>query len=162
MKMSEGIEWSLHCCTVLGSLPPGVALPGARLAEFHDVPPAYLGKQLQRLARAGIVESVAGRKGGFRLGRAAAEITLLDVVEAIEGTAPAFRCTEIRQQGPSAIGRRHYVKPCGIAAAMHRAEDAWKAELRAVTVADLLAELETGVDIRQTDKAITWLTEVLT
>ena len=102
-----------------------------------------------------------GRKGGFRLGRPPADISLLDVVEAIEGTAPAFRCTEIRQQGPSAIGRRNYVNPCGIATAMRRAEDAWKAELRAVTIADLLAELETSVDIRQTEKAITWLMEVL-
>ena len=161
MKMSDGIEWSLHCCTLLGALPPAQTLSGARLAEFHDVPPAYLGKQLQQLAKAGIVESVAGRKGGFRLARRPADITLLDVVEAIEGTAPAFRCTEIRQQGPSAVGRRNYVSPCGIAAAMRRAEDAWKAELRAVTIADLLDELETSVDIRQTEKAIAWLTEVL-
>lgn len=159
--MSDGIEWGIHCCTLLGALPPEHTLSGARLAEFHDVPPAYLGKQLQQLAKAGIVESVSGRNGGFRLGRSPAEISLLDVVEAIEGTAPAFRCTEIRQQGPSAIGRRHYVEPCGIASAMRRAEDAWKAELRAVTIADLLAELETSVDIRQTEKAITWLMEVL-
>ena len=159
--MSDGIEWSIHCLTLLGALPPDQPLSGARLAEFHDVPPAYLGKQLQQLAKAGIVESVPGRNGGFRLGRPPADISLLDVVEAIEGTAPAFRCTEIRQQGPSAIGRRNYVNPCGIATAMRRAEDAWKAELRAVTIADLLAELETSVDIRQTEKAITWLMEVL-
>lgn len=161
MKMSDGIEWSIHCLTLLGSLPPDRPLSGARLAEFHDVPAAYLGKQLQQLARAGIVESVPGRNGGFRIGRPPAEISLLDVVEAIEGTAPAFRCTEIRQQGPSAIARRNYVDPCGIAVAMRRAEDAWKAELRAVTIADLLAELETSVHIRQTEKAIAWLMEVL-
>ena len=161
MRLGQGIEWSLHCCTVLGSLPPGVALPGARLAEFHDVPPAYLTKQLQALGSAGIVESVPGRRGGYRLAKAPSDISLLDVVLAIEGDEPAFRCTEIRQQGPSSVAARHYVAPCGIARAMWRAEDAWRAELRSVTIADLLAELPTSVSKEQTEKAIVWMTEVL-
>ena len=77
MKLGEGLEWSLHCCTVLGSLPPGVALPASRLAEFHDVPPAYLAKQLQAMSRAGIVETTPGRRGGYRLARPAGEVSLL-------------------------------------------------------------------------------------
>ncbi len=161
MRLSNGIEWSLHCCTVLGSLPPDTTLPGSKLAEFHDVPAAYLTKHLQALGRAGIVESVPGRRGGFRLGRPPQDITLLDVVLAIEGDEPAFRCSEIRQRGPSAVGAEHYVRPCGIARAMWRAEDAWRQELRGVTVADLLAELETTLSTEQAEKAIEWMIGVM-
>ena len=45
--MSDGVEWAIHCCTMLAVLPDGEALPAARLAEFHEVPPAYLAKHLQ-------------------------------------------------------------------------------------------------------------------
>ena len=72
MQLGEGVEWALHCCTVLALVPPDRTLPAARLAEFHGVPPAYLAKHLQALAQAGIVESVPGRKGGYRLVRPAA------------------------------------------------------------------------------------------
>lgn len=161
MRLAQGVEWSVHCCTVLGTLPPDTALSGARLAEFHDVPSAYLTKQLQALAAAGIVESTPGRRGGYRLARPAAEVSLLDIVLAIEGPDPAFRCSEIRQRGPSAIGARHYVKPCGIARAMWRAEDAWRQELQAVTIADLLEELGTTLHQQQAEKAINWMVEVL-
>ena len=161
MKLSEGVEWSVHCCTVLGAMPPEVMISGARLAEFHGVPAPYLVKQLQKLSQAGIVDAVAGRSGGYRLARPAGEITLLDVVLALEGAEPAFRCTEIRQQGPSAVATPRYVRPCGIAKAMWRAEDAWRAELQAVTIADINRELATSVDPTQIAKAIEWFQEVL-
>lgn len=143
--MSEGVEWTLHCCTVLATLPAGQTLPAAKLAEFHEVPPAYLAKHLQATAAAGITETVSGPRGGYRLARPAAEIAVLDVVLAVDGEAPAFRCTEIRQQGPTAGPPNLYPAPCGIARAMWRAEDAWRAELRATTIADLVAELLVSV-----------------
>ena len=93
MKLGDGVEWGLHCCTLLALLPDDAALPASRLAEFHGVPAAYLAKHLQSLSRAGIVEAEAGPRGGYRLARPPAEVTLLDVVEAVEGRAPAFRCT---------------------------------------------------------------------
>ena len=67
---------------------------------------------------AGVVEPVTGRNGGYRLARPAGEITMLDVVLAVNGDEPAFRCSEIRQRGPSAIAPERYVQPCGIARAM--------------------------------------------
>src|SRR3954471_22381348 len=115
MKIGEGVEWAVHCCTILALLPDGATLPASRLAEYHGVPAAYLAKHLQALSRAGIVESAAGKRGGYRPARPAAEISLLDVVLAVEGGEPAFRCTEIRQRGPAALGPRSYRAPCSIA-----------------------------------------------
>jgi Rrf2 family protein len=159
MRMSEGIEWGLHCATVLAALPPGATLPGKALAEFHGVSESYLLKHLQALTGAGLLESVPGPKGGYRLARPPEQITLLDVVEAIEGREPAFRCTEIRQRGPAALDTGAYRLPCGIHAAMLRAEAAWRQSLRAQTVADLLAGLIGTVDPKQIEKGAAWLQE---
>jgi len=161
MKLSDGVEWGLHCCTLLALLPDDAALPASRLAEFHGVPAAYLAKHLQALSRAGIVEAVAGARGGYRLARPAAEVTLLDVVEAVEGRTPAFRCTEIRQRGPAALPAREYRVACSITRAMHRAEDAWRADLRSQTIADLVLSLATSVHPRAAAKAAAWFQEVL-
>jgi Rrf2 family protein len=162
MRLGEGVEWALHCTTVLALVPPDMAMAGAHLADFHGVPTAYLAKALQALSRAGLVESTPGRRGGYRLARPAAEITLLDVVLAVEGDEPAFRCSEIRRRGPAAMPARFYPHPCGIAAAMWRAEDAWRASLRETTVADILGSLMQSVSPESAAKAATWMQEVLT
>lgn len=142
MRMSEGVEWALHCCVNLAWADSDQALPTARLAAFHDLPAPYLNKQLQALAKAGIVRSVSGPKGGFRLARSPARITLLDVVNAIEGGEPAFRCAEIRQRGPLARKPSAYRTPCAIAQAMATAEAAWQRELAGQTLADVMAAAE--------------------
>ena len=108
MRMSDGVEWGVHACTLLATLPARGALPAAKLAEYHGVPAAYLAKHLQALARDGVLETVKGARGGYRLARPAADITLADVVEAIDGDEPAFRCTEIRRRGPTAMPAREY------------------------------------------------------
>jgi Rrf2 family protein len=158
--MSEGVEWVLHCCTVLATLPSGETLPAAKLAELHDVAPAYLAKHLQATAAAGITETVPGPRGGYRLARPPAEISILDVVLAVDGDDTAFRCTEIRQQGPAAGPPRSYRRPCGIARAMWRAEDAWRAELRATTIADLVMELVATVPHELLQAGAEWVQQV--
>ena len=161
MKLSDGVEWAVHCCTVLAFVPPDTAVPAAKLAEFHGVPGAYLAKHLQALSRDGIVESVPGPRGGYRLARPASDITLWDIVAAVDGTEPAFRCAEIRQRGPAALNAREYKLPCSITRAMHRAEAAYRAELKAQTIADLVQELAVSVHPKSLEKGAVWLQEVL-
>lgn len=140
MKLSAGVEWAVHCCVVLSQAADPV--PAQRLAEFHGVSKTYLAKHLQQLSRAGLVQSTEGRVGGYTLTRAADSITVLDVVRAIEGNEPAFRCTEIRQNGPLATTGEACRRPCGVARVMYAAEEAWRDSLRAVTVADLADTVE--------------------
>jgi Rrf2 family protein len=161
VKLSEGIEWGLHCATLVAMLPPESALPASRLAEYHGVPGAYLAKHLQALSRAGILASVPGPSGGYRLARAATEITVLDVVEAIDGTSPAFTCTEIRRRGPASVPVREYRLPCSIHVVMDRADVAWRAELRATSLADLVQQVLTKASPRALTKGAGWLQEVL-
>ena len=155
--MSDGVEWGVHCATILGALPDGVALSAARLAEYHDVPAPYLAKHLQALTRAGVFVAVPGPRGGYRLARPAAEVTVLDIVEAIDGSQPAFRCTEIRRRGPAAGAASEYRLPCGIHRAMVRADAAWRAELRATTIADLLGGILADASPEALAKGVRWL-----
>jgi Rrf2 family protein len=161
MRLGEGVEWALHCTTVLALVPPDSAMPAAKLAQFHGVPAAYLAKSMQALAREGIVESVAGRNGGYRLGRAAKDITILDIVEAVEGRASSFRCTEIRKRGPARVRAGLYSPVCAIAEVMYRADEAWRDELRKTTVADLIGRLSQTVPIEATVKGVTWMQEAI-
>lgn len=148
MSLSEGVEWSLHCAWLLTHVPPGEALPSRRMAEFYGLPSAYLSKLLKSLVRAGILDATTGPKGGFRLARPARDITVLDIMEAVEGKAPLFQCMEIRQRGPVPASTADCRRPCGIAKVMHDAERAWRAQLAATTVADLAGQTSTGSDSR--------------
>jgi Rrf2 family protein len=159
MKLSEGVEWGLHCLSVLAALPAGATLPTKSLAEYHGLSETYLSKHLQALTNARIIESVPGPKGGYRLVRPPEEITLLEAVEAIDGREPLFRCTEIRQQGPLASGPQAYRTPCGIHVAMARAEKAWREALRAQTLADIIAHYKQDVRPRHQQESQQWITE---
>ncbi|MFK0258361.1 RrF2 family transcriptional regulator [Streptomyces sp. NPDC090445] len=140
--MSEGVEWALHSCVNLAWIGPERAVPAARLAAWHDLPAAYLNKQLQALARAGILTSAPGPRGGFRLARPLAEISLMDVVVAVEGSAEAFRCAEIRNQGPGGGPAVDNGPECAIAHAMGRAELAWRRALAEQNLDDIRREAE--------------------
>lgn len=158
--MSDGVEWGLHCCTVLAAVPStGPGLTAARLAEFHGVPAAYLAKHLQALTRGGILEAAPGRRGGYRLARAAAEITMLDVVDAIEGSSRSFHCSEIRQRGPAALAPDAYRVPCGVARAMYAAEAAYRASLASTSIADLIRGVASDAPPAALVKAAAWFQE---
>ncbi|GAA4216109.1 RrF2 family transcriptional regulator [Actinocatenispora rupis] len=145
MKISQGVEWGLHCATLLALAPPDRVVRRDRLAAHYGLPEAYLAKHLQAMARAGVLHAVPGPRGGYRLGREAARITVLDVVEAVEGSTPPFLCQEIRQRGTGALPPDQCRRPCAIHATMTAADQAWRASLRTVTIADLVARLPAGV-----------------
>jgi Rrf2 family protein len=148
MKLGEGVEAAIHCAATLASLDGNSTMPGAALAESFGLSPSYLLKHLNQLTTARILESVPGPTGGYRLARAAEQITLLDIVLAVEGREPAFRCGEIRQRGPVKIDASAYVKPCGINAAMLKAERAYRAALAEVKLSDIVAEYAAEGDPR--------------
>jgi Rrf2 family protein len=146
MKLGEGVEQTIHSVAVLAGLSDDGVLSAAALAEFHGVSVSYLLKHLQALSGAGILDTVPGPKGGYRLARLPKEITLLDIVLAVEGPAPAFRCAEIRQRGPNPLPARYFVGPCSVNAAMLAAERVYRAELAKTTIADILTDVAANDD----------------
>ncbi len=137
MKLGDGVEQAIHAVAMLSALPEAGLLSAAALAQYHGVSTSYLLKHLQSLSRAGIIHSVPGPQGGYRLAQSADNISLLDIVLAVEGPEPAFRCREIRQNGPNPLAAKYFAAPCQINAAMLQAERAYRNELRSVTIAQL-------------------------
>jgi Rrf2 family protein len=131
----------LHCATTLAQLDAGDAASTAQLAQYYDLPAPYLAKQLKSLVKAEVLLATTGPRGGFRLARNPSEITLLQIVEAVDGTSPPYECREIRQQGKGALPAEECRRTCVLAEKMADAHRAWQGTLAAVTLADVVGEL---------------------
>ena len=165
MKLGSGVEWAIHCCALLGSLPEGRSMRLETLAEFHDLKVTYLRKHFQALSKAGVVTTVTGPQGGYRLRRSPEQTTLLDIYLALEGDDACFRCTEIRMDGPCALPSEATAAaavPCNIAVSMWKAEDAYRKELAKVSIADVLTSTFKQITPAKAKRIEKWLTEALT
>ncbi|MGP4032510.1 RrF2 family transcriptional regulator [Pseudarthrobacter sp. 1C304] len=142
MRMGRGVEWAVHSCVNMAWTPAGEAVNSARLAEYYKLPGAYLNKQLQALVRAGILGSVSGPRGGFHLARRPENVTVLDIVLALEGPDPVFRCDGILANVPEADTEQNFVRSCLIAQTMRQAELAWRQALARQTIAGIADSME--------------------
>jgi Rrf2 family protein len=84
-------DYAIRCVLHLAASQKEVVMVN-EIARERDIPKSFLAKILQNLAKAGIVQSSRGLKGGFRLARKAEAISLLDVVESIEGPVSMNIC----------------------------------------------------------------------
>jgi Rrf2 family protein len=159
MQLKNQVEWALHCCAILAGLPDGKRLSTKDLAELHGVPKEYLSKALQALSQAEIVEGSLGPSGGYRLARRPARISFLEIVEAVEGGASRFVCTEIRQNNPCRPSGLCDDKPCAIARVMWAADQAWRKTLRDVTLFDLARTLEKDIPAALWKRTASWIAE---
>ena len=157
MKIGKGVEWAAHTCALLGVLPPRALLPGEALAEFIGVPFPYLAKQLQALSRAGLVTTKRGAAGGYRLAKSPDEISLWDVTAAVEGTAPSFRCTEIRRQGPCGAKPAECSSPCFIAASFARAESGYRETLASVKLTSVISGISEDSPSKRKQQINDWI-----
>lgn len=146
-RLSDGVEAALHCALLLAWVPEGRVMPGKALAAYHGLSESYLLKHMRLLAAAGVVEAVPGPRGGYRLARPPEQVSMLDIVEAIDWAGPAFVCREIRQKGPvKAADPCAYRRDCFVKSRMLRAERVWRDALRAQTLADMVADGEGQID----------------
>lgn len=159
MQLRSQVEWALHCCAVLAGLPADRYLSTKALAEFHGVPKEYLSKALQGLSQAGIVESTLGPAGGYRLAKPPADITFLQIVEAVEGRRSTFACTEIRRNNPCRPADHCDDRPCAVARIMWAADEAWRARLASVPLSDLMQTLERELPPELRRRSSAWVME---
>jgi Rrf2 family protein len=101
------------------------------LAGSCEVSEAFLAKIFQMLAQAGVVKSHRGVKGGFSLGRPAAEITLREIVEICEGGIALNHC--LRNVDPC-----QDAESCAVANVWREAQDALSGALDKTTLADVV------------------------
>lgn len=109
---------------------PGTLQASQQVAKRQGIPKAFLNKIIQALVRAGIIETLRGAAGGIRLARPAKEITLRQIVEAMEGTIALNRCLI----GPLSCDR---MQGCPVHPIWIRAQQAFLRELEQVTLEDI-------------------------
>jgi Rrf2 family protein len=90
LRFSEAANLAVHACALLAA--SGGRVSARRLAERMGVSPSHLAKVLQRLAYRGILNSTRGATGGFSLTRPPSEITLLDLVQYVDGPLDSGGC----------------------------------------------------------------------
>ncbi|WP_138203056.1 RrF2 family transcriptional regulator [Haloimpatiens lingqiaonensis] len=98
MNITQETDYAIRavlCLTVAGE---GKILEARVISERQSIPMRFLLKLLRKLKSAGIVKSYRGVKGGYSLGRAPENITLKDVIEAVEGPICINRCTYSPQE----------------------------------------------------------------
>ena len=94
MQLSRKADYALRGVRHLATLPKGKLGSINSIAEAESIPREFLAKILKDLTRSGILVSYQGVTGGYRLSRAAKDISYLDVIEAIEGPIHINLCTE--------------------------------------------------------------------
>lgn len=85
MQLTRAADYAVRVMIHLASLPPGTRVQRNQLAESTGVPESFMSKVLQALVRARLISSRRGLDGGFELAAPAEQVSLLNVVEAIEG-----------------------------------------------------------------------------
>jgi len=93
MKFSQATDYALHAMLFLVAEAPDKPVSVQVLAEKLGVSQTYLSKMLTKLVKSGLIHSVPGANGGYRLKRNREEISFLDIIHAIEGTASLFECS---------------------------------------------------------------------
>jgi len=137
MQITRATDYAVRVTVHLASLSGADNAPLGELAGDAGVRGNCLSKILQRLVRKGIVSSHRGTGGGFRLSVPADQLTLLQVVDAIEGPIELNVCLGRWQPCPSR-------SQCVVYAIWQRAQSAMSALLSSVTIAELAAESVSG------------------
>jgi Rrf2 family protein len=153
-------EYALHCLLFLVPLAKGEALSARHLAECQGISPTLVAKLFTSLQRAGIVTAQEGFRGGFSLARAAENITVIEVIDTVEGRKKLFDCKEIRARCPLFDGSAPDWATrgvCDIHAAMLSAERAMRAELAKRTLADLARKVAGKMPKDFAEESSRWL-----
>jgi len=125
-------RYGLRALVRIAAAPAGEALPLSQIAAEEGIPAAFLERILRRLRGAGLVSARRGARGGYRLARPAGEISVADVVTALEGRRSLVSCL------PDAGACRRSAR-CRTRVAWQRLDEAVARALDGVTVADLVA-----------------------
>lgn len=93
LRLTNAADYAILAMIHMACLPDDAVALRSEIAQSYGIPSSFMAKILRALVRARLLRSTRGVHGGFSLARPATEITLLDVVEAIEGPLALTDCT---------------------------------------------------------------------
>ena|SRR5215213_1395302 len=135
-KAEYGVRVMAHLAKHDGD--PPISL--ATIADAEGLPLAYLEHLVQRLRKAGLVESRRGAHGGYTLAREAEEITMAEVVRALEGEIAPIECISADADGVLVCSREHS-EPCPTKFLWTRVQGSIVRTLDEMTLDDLVQPL---------------------
>jgi Rrf2 family protein len=133
MRISAKADYAVRAAVTLAALDGDAPIKAERVADAQDIPLNFLENILHQLKASGLVTSHRGPEGGFRLARPADEITLADVIRAVDGPLASVRGSRPEQ-----------VSYAGAAAPLREVWIALRASLRAVLENVTLADVAGG------------------
>jgi Rrf2 family protein len=92
LELTKRADYAIRAVVALAAADPGARVSVPRIAADRAIPVRFLPLVMADLVRAGIVEGFTGRTGGYRLARPSSAISVLDVIEAVEGDSSRTRC----------------------------------------------------------------------
>jgi Rrf2 family protein len=92
MTISTRGRYATRMAVLLAAQPPGASMTKTQIADAEGISAGYVQQLMMALRLAGIVDSHRGREGGFSLSRPTAEITIADVLKAVEGDVMPAPC----------------------------------------------------------------------
>jgi Rrf2 family protein len=137
MQITRQTEYAIKTLSELGKLPYGQLLSSKVISQRHEIPEEFLHKTIQILSKAGLVATQRGVQGGVRLNRPLKDITIADVMEAMEGPIalnvclnPGFECRN--------------KSTCEVHKILGSAQQAMLDELKRKSLADIVAAGQEG------------------
>ncbi|HMM21934.1 MAG TPA: Rrf2 family transcriptional regulator [Selenomonadales bacterium] len=118
MQLNQSTDYAFRAVLHMASLPAGCVVTGAAMAGQQMIPPRFVLKIMHMLSKAGIVSSHRGTGGGFSLAKPAEEISLYDVIVAMEGELAIHRCLGERNSC-----NKHCTEECPVHATLGRLQD---------------------------------------
>jgi Rrf2 family transcriptional regulator, iron-sulfur cluster assembly transcription factor len=130
LELTKRADYAIRAVVALAAAAPAERLSVRRLAADRDIPVRFLQEVMSDLVAAGLVEAQPGRTGGYRLAREASSMSMLDVIEAIEGDSRRRTC--VLRGGPC-----RFEAVCEVHPIFAAAQDAMIGHLAASSVASL-------------------------
>src|SRR5216117_3394875 len=93
LRLSKKADYALMAMKHLALHSDQGAASAREIAEQYDIPIELMAKVLQRLVRGGLLASHQGTRGGYQLGRVPAQISVADVIQAIDGPVTVTACS---------------------------------------------------------------------
>ncbi len=109
MQITRQADYALRAMLYLANMEPTQRAATSQIAEIQRIPPSFLAKIISQLSIAGLIHTSRGARGGVSLARPPEEISILEVVEAIDGPIAFNECTA--SEGVCSFGEDCVLRP---------------------------------------------------
>jgi len=131
MQITRQADYALRAILYLARTDPNQRSSTSQIANIQQIPPSFLAKIISQLSIAGLIHTSRGARGGVTLARPTEEISLLDVVEAIDGPILLNECTHSKDGCP-------FGEECPIQPIWCNAQEELVKKLKSTKFADLI------------------------